>query len=351
MRRRWRPGTTGPSAYRAGMSSSHAPGARTAPGSAGRRITCCSTTGRQSWRSGGPGRCSAAGASTCRRGPSQQGRRRERLPTASPRWPAGRVPPVTTRSWRTPRSRRRQATPRSWSRGFHPVEEVGPSRHRVGVSIPPGAGDDVLLAGIAKTTRQRFLAAERRGMRIVRHDIGAGDLPVPGLESPVPDPAGPPALAAFERFYALLGATGATWVHDRPARCRDRLVARGAGGRPPGAPGGALGGRCLPGGGDLLPQRRAAEPTRTPATWSLSGTPSPVPCTCSSGARCSWRSARSERAGPGGCRRGRARCEPRRVTPCSACSSSSGRSRPLDRARRRARAGPASRPGTGRRGR
>jgi hypothetical protein len=94
------------------------------------------------------------------------------------------------------------------ARGFHQVEEVGPSRHRVGVLIPPGAGDDVLLAGIAKTTRQRFLAAERRGMRIVRHDIGAGDLPVPGLESPVPDPAGAPALAAFERFYALLGATG-----------------------------------------------------------------------------------------------------------------------------------------------
>ncbi len=94
-------------------------------------------------------------------------------------------------------------------RGFHLCEEVGPSRHRVGVPIPPGAGEDVLVARIAKTTRQRFLAAERRGMRIVRHDGAATTtLPLPGLETPAPEAAGAAALAAFERFHALLGATG-----------------------------------------------------------------------------------------------------------------------------------------------
>jgi lipid II:glycine glycyltransferase (peptidoglycan interpeptide bridge formation enzyme) len=94
------------------------------------------------------------------------------------------------------------------TRGFHPVEEVGPSRHRVGVPIPPGADEDALLARIAKTTRQRFLAAERRGMRIVRHDGGAADPAVHGLETPAPAPVGASAPAAFERFYALLSATG-----------------------------------------------------------------------------------------------------------------------------------------------
>jgi hypothetical protein len=69
--------------------------------------------------------------------------------------------------------------------GFRQAEEVGPSRHRVATPIPSGAADDVLLASIATTTRQLIRAAERRGMRIVRHDA-----------------------AAFERFHSLLATTG-----------------------------------------------------------------------------------------------------------------------------------------------
>ncbi len=41
------------------------------------------------------------------------------------------------------------------ARGFRPVEEIGPSRHRVATPIPAGADDDILLAEIATTTRQR----------------------------------------------------------------------------------------------------------------------------------------------------------------------------------------------------
>jgi lipid II:glycine glycyltransferase (peptidoglycan interpeptide bridge formation enzyme) len=94
------------------------------------------------------------------------------------------------------------------ARGFRPVEELGPSRHRVATPIPAGAGEDVLLAEIAKTTRQRFLAAERRGVRIVRHDAAAATAPGPGFEAPAQDRLDAAATAAFERFHALLRATG-----------------------------------------------------------------------------------------------------------------------------------------------
>jgi lipid II:glycine glycyltransferase (peptidoglycan interpeptide bridge formation enzyme) len=101
------------------------------------------------------------------------------------------------------------------ARGFRPVEEVGPSRNRVAAPIPAGADDARLLATIATTTRQMIVAAERRGMRIVCHDAAAAvgatpgeahpgqGLAVPYLERPAGD-----ATAAFERFHALLAATG-----------------------------------------------------------------------------------------------------------------------------------------------
>jgi lipid II:glycine glycyltransferase (peptidoglycan interpeptide bridge formation enzyme) len=101
------------------------------------------------------------------------------------------------------------------ARGFRPVEEVGPSRNRVAAPIPAGADDARLLATIATTTRQMIVAAERRGMRIVCHDAAAavGETPgeahpdqglaVPYLEHQAAD-----ATAAFERFHALLAATG-----------------------------------------------------------------------------------------------------------------------------------------------
>jgi hypothetical protein len=94
------------------------------------------------------------------------------------------------------------------ARGFRPVEEVGPSRHRVATPIPAGADDDALLADIAKTTRQRFFAAERRGMRIVRHDAAAATTLGTGFEAPAPERLDAAATTAFERFHRLLGATG-----------------------------------------------------------------------------------------------------------------------------------------------
>jgi hypothetical protein len=92
--------------------------------------------------------------------------------------------------------------------GFHQVEEVVPSRHRVGIAIPAGGDDATLLEGIASKTRQQLVTAERRGLRIQRYDRLAGEDPGPGFDAPSPDRLLPAAEEAFGRFHELLAATG-----------------------------------------------------------------------------------------------------------------------------------------------
>ncbi len=93
------------------------------------------------------------------------------------------------------------------ARGFRLVEEVGPSRHRVAAPIAPGADDDALLATIGTSTRHAIAVAQRRGMRIVRHDA-AGAALWPGVTVPEGPERMEAATAAFERFHVLLAATG-----------------------------------------------------------------------------------------------------------------------------------------------
>jgi hypothetical protein len=88
--------------------------------------------------------------------------------------------------------------------GFHPIEEIQPSRHRVSLPLEPGADETAVFEAIAKSTRQRVRGAERDGIVVVRHDVraspdGAGD----GFGEPVE-----PAPVAFDRFYDLLLETG-----------------------------------------------------------------------------------------------------------------------------------------------
>ena len=92
--------------------------------------------------------------------------------------------------------------------GFRQVEEIGPSRHRVGVAISAGASDADLLAGIAPKTSQQFLAAERRGVRIRRYDLRAADDPGPGLDAPPPARLAGAAREALGPFHDILVATG-----------------------------------------------------------------------------------------------------------------------------------------------
>ena len=87
--------------------------------------------------------------------------------------------------------------------GFHPIEEIQPSRHRV--SLPLGGRDaDEVFAGIAKSTRQRIRTAEKDGIVVVRHD---GRLPPAGVGEGFVAPAEPTEVA-LDRFYDLLLETG-----------------------------------------------------------------------------------------------------------------------------------------------
>jgi lipid II:glycine glycyltransferase (peptidoglycan interpeptide bridge formation enzyme) len=87
--------------------------------------------------------------------------------------------------------------------GFHPIEELQPSRHRL--SLPIGRRTEEEIFGeISKSTRQRIRKAEGEGVRVVRHDArgepsGVGE----GFDAP-----DEPTDVALDRFYDLLLETG-----------------------------------------------------------------------------------------------------------------------------------------------
>ena len=87
--------------------------------------------------------------------------------------------------------------------GFQPAEEVQPAQHRMSLALD-GAGEDEILAGVAKQTRQRIRGAEAGGIVIRRFDrAGDGD-PGPGF---APGPPGE-LVEALTAFHALVTATG-----------------------------------------------------------------------------------------------------------------------------------------------
>ena len=87
--------------------------------------------------------------------------------------------------------------------GFHPIEEIQPSRHRVSLPLAGRAAADVFGA-IAKSTRQRIRKAEADGIAVVRHD---GRVAPGGVGEGFVAPAEPTEIA-LDRFYSLLLETG-----------------------------------------------------------------------------------------------------------------------------------------------
>ena len=87
--------------------------------------------------------------------------------------------------------------------GFHPIEEIQPSRHKIAVALA-GADEDAAFDGISKSTRQRIRRAEKEGVDVVRHDarLAGGDVGE-GFEAPTE-----PTAIALDRFYDLLLETG-----------------------------------------------------------------------------------------------------------------------------------------------
>ncbi|HEY8869183.1 MAG TPA: peptidoglycan bridge formation glycyltransferase FemA/FemB family protein [Candidatus Limnocylindrales bacterium] len=94
---------------------------------------------------------------------------------------------------------------RAW--GFHQIEEVQPSRHRVALSLG-GADEEGLFRSFATSTRQRVRGAERRGYRIIRFDARPHDSSEKLFELAAHQELSAEALAPMlERFYDLLIAT------------------------------------------------------------------------------------------------------------------------------------------------
>jgi lipid II:glycine glycyltransferase (peptidoglycan interpeptide bridge formation enzyme) len=58
-------------------------------------------------------------------------------------------------------------------RGFHPIEEIQPARHRMSLPLPAGTTEEDALGRASKQTRQRIRKAESDGLEIVRYDRAA----------------------------------------------------------------------------------------------------------------------------------------------------------------------------------
>ena len=87
--------------------------------------------------------------------------------------------------------------------GFHAIEEIQPSRHRISLPLAGRDPDDV-FSGIAKSTRQRIRKAEKDGIVVVRHD---GRVAPSGVGEGFAAPSEPTEVA-LDRFYDLLLETG-----------------------------------------------------------------------------------------------------------------------------------------------
>jgi lipid II:glycine glycyltransferase (peptidoglycan interpeptide bridge formation enzyme) len=85
--------------------------------------------------------------------------------------------------------------------GFRGIPEIQPSRHRMSLALPGDGDASGVLAGVAKSTRQRIRNAERAGVAVVRHDARARELDGFTATRETAD-------VALRRFYDLLHATG-----------------------------------------------------------------------------------------------------------------------------------------------
>lgn len=90
--------------------------------------------------------------------------------------------------------------------GFHAIDEIQPSRHRISLPLGPGRDEPTVFEAIAKSTRQRIRGAERAGVAIVRHDARIG--PDGAGEGFTPIDADTTADTTLDRFYDLLLETG-----------------------------------------------------------------------------------------------------------------------------------------------
>jgi lipid II:glycine glycyltransferase (peptidoglycan interpeptide bridge formation enzyme) len=88
--------------------------------------------------------------------------------------------------------------------GYHPIEEIQPSRHHLVLKLGDRVDPDAAFGNISKSTRQRIHQAERQGIQVVRYDASVeGDDVGPMFEAREDAPE-----VALTRFHGFLEATG-----------------------------------------------------------------------------------------------------------------------------------------------
>ena len=88
--------------------------------------------------------------------------------------------------------------------GYHPIEEIQPSRHHLVLKLGNRVDDDAAFGNISKSTRQRIHQAERQGIQVVRYDASVeGDDVGPMFQAREDAPE-----IALARFHGFLEATG-----------------------------------------------------------------------------------------------------------------------------------------------
>lgn len=105
------------------------------------------------------------------------------------------------------------------ARGFRPIEELQPSRHRMDLVLGPGADEAAVFRAFSMSHRQRIRQAEREGLVVLRLDrvapAGEGEAlaggalagPGAGCVGPSDDPFDS-AEAVIGRLHALVRLTG-----------------------------------------------------------------------------------------------------------------------------------------------
>jgi lipid II:glycine glycyltransferase (peptidoglycan interpeptide bridge formation enzyme) len=87
--------------------------------------------------------------------------------------------------------------------GFHAIDEIQPSRHRLALPLPADGDEAAAFGAIAKSTRQRIRGAERAGLTVICHDGRTDAAGGDGFGRP-----SEPVAATLDRFATMLGATG-----------------------------------------------------------------------------------------------------------------------------------------------
>jgi serine/alanine adding enzyme len=87
--------------------------------------------------------------------------------------------------------------------GFHAIDEIQPSRHRLRLPLPADGDAEAVMSGVAKATRQRIRRAERDRVTVLRWDAARGAAAHEGFLAATEAPD-----AALGRFFGLLQATG-----------------------------------------------------------------------------------------------------------------------------------------------